>query len=94
MPNVMSFAIALAASKTFLAHHIFNENGQGIVKLLKGDELNKTILNFSPSCSPNIHNLISSVKHCPRKMGPIDSILTLKAFNPYNYIQDNCFPRQ
>jgi len=28
------------------------------------------------------------------KMGSIDSILMLKAFDPYSYIQDNCFPRQ
>jgi hypothetical protein len=27
-------------------------------------------------------------------MGSIDSILTRKAFNPYDYIQDNCVPGQ
>jgi hypothetical protein len=41
MPNVTSSAITLVASKTFLVHHIFNEDEQGIVKLLKGDKLNK-----------------------------------------------------
>ncbi len=85
-PYAMSSAISLVANKTFLSHHLFNEDGQGIVELLKGDKLNETLLKFTPLCSPIICNLISMVKHHPRKMGSIDSILTLKALNPYNYI--------
>jgi len=90
-PNAMSFVIALATNKTLLFCHLFNEDGQGTIKFLKGDKLNETLLKFTPLCSPNIHNLISLIKHCPRKMGSIDSILTFMGFSPYNYIQDSCF---
>jgi hypothetical protein len=32
-------AIALVASKTFLLEHLLNEDGQGLVEVLKGDKL-------------------------------------------------------
>ncbi len=38
-PNAKIFAILLCVSKTFLATHLFNENGDGLVKLLKGEQL-------------------------------------------------------
>jgi hypothetical protein len=76
----------LVVSNTFLSRHLFNEGGQFTIKLLKGGKFNETLLKFIAMCSPNIHNLISLVKHHLGKMGSIDSILTLKALSPYNYI--------
>jgi hypothetical protein len=38
-PNAKIFAILLCVSKTFLATHLFNENGDGLVELLKGEQL-------------------------------------------------------
>jgi hypothetical protein len=35
-PNVKIFVIWLGASKTFLATHLLDENGNGIVELLNG----------------------------------------------------------
>jgi hypothetical protein len=64
------------------------------MELLKGDKLNHTMLKFVPFCSLNIGNFISSFKHHSKNLGFIDSIITLKALSHYNYIQDNCFPRQ
>jgi hypothetical protein len=32
-PDAKIFAIALNASKTFLAHHLFNENGEEFVEI-------------------------------------------------------------
>ncbi len=52
MPNVRSSVISLVVSKTFLFHHLFNEDGQGIVKLLKGDKLNETLLKFTALVFP------------------------------------------
>jgi len=36
-PNAKIFAISLNVSKTFLVTHLFNENGDGLVELLKGE---------------------------------------------------------
>jgi len=94
MPNVTSFVISLATSKTFLSHHLFNEDGEVPMELLKGEKLNQAMLMFVPLCSPNIRNLISSFKHHSRNMGSFDSILMLKFLRPYDYIQDNYFPKQ
>jgi hypothetical protein len=91
MPNAMSSIMTLVVSKTFLFCHLFNEIGQGIVELLKGDKFNETLLEYVPLCPPNIHNLISSIKHCLGNMGSIDSILMFKALSPYDYNHDNCF---
>ncbi len=38
-PNAKIFAILLRVSKTFLATYLFNENGDGLVELLKGEQL-------------------------------------------------------
>jgi hypothetical protein len=40
------FAIALNASKAFLAHHLFNENGEGHVEILQGKKLDKMMDKF------------------------------------------------
>jgi hypothetical protein len=69
-PNSISFVISLAVSKTFLSHHLFNEDGEVHVELLKGEKLNQAMLMFVPLCFPNIRNLISSIKHCPGNMAP------------------------
>jgi hypothetical protein len=37
-PNVTSSTIALVASKTLLFHHLFNEDGEYFVELLKGEK--------------------------------------------------------
>jgi hypothetical protein len=93
MPNATSFAISLIVSKMFLSCHLFNEDGEVLVELLKGEKINQTMSMFLPLCFPNIHNLISSIKHRPRNMGSLDSILALKSLSPYGYIQNNYFPR-
>jgi hypothetical protein len=57
-PTATFFTIALFMSKTFLSRHLFNEDGQGLVELLKGKKLNQTLLKFAPMCFPSICNLI------------------------------------
>ncbi len=94
MPDATSFAISLAVSKMFLFHQVFNEDGESLMEFLKGEKVNQTMLMFIPLCSPNIHNLISSIKHRPGNMGFLDSILIFKSLSPYDYIQDNFFLKQ
>jgi hypothetical protein len=64
------------------------------MEFLKGEKLNQAMLKFIPLCSPNIHNLILSIKHCPGNMGSLDSIFIFKSLSPYDYIQDNFFLKQ
>ncbi len=40
---------------------------------------------------PNVQNLVASFKCCSWSKGYISSILAFKAYNGYDYIQDNCF---
>jgi hypothetical protein len=94
MPNSTSFAKALIVNKTSLYHHLFNENGEGLIELLKGENFNQTMSKFAPLCSFNIHNLIASFKHHLENMSFIDCIIMLKAFSPSNCIQNNYFPGQ
>jgi hypothetical protein len=90
-PTPTSLAIDLFASKTFLSHHLFNEDGsKGPIKLLKSEKLNQ-ILNFIPLCSLGICNQIASLKHCFDNSNSLDYILNLKTLFSYNYIHDNCF---
>jgi hypothetical protein len=49
MPNFTSFAITLIVNKTFL-YHLFNENGEGPIELLKGEKFNQTMSTFAPLC--------------------------------------------
>ncbi len=86
-----TLAIALSMRKTFLSHHLFNEDGEGPMELLKGEKLDQMLLKFTLLCSPGIRNLIISLKHRPGNFGSIDYILKLKALSSYNYIQDNYF---
>ncbi len=39
-------AIALNASKAFLAHHLFNENGKGPVGIFQGEKFDKVMDKF------------------------------------------------
>ncbi len=84
------FAIALNESKAFLAHHLFNENGEGPIEILQGEKLDKMTNKFQPLCFPNIWNLIASFKHNVSTRDPMDNIF-LKSKSPYDYIQDSCF---
>jgi hypothetical protein len=47
-------AITLNFSKAFLAHHLFNENGEGHVEILQGEKLDKVMDKFQLLYSPNI----------------------------------------
>jgi hypothetical protein len=53
----------LNASKTFLAHHLFNENGEGLVEILQGEKLDKVMDKFQTLYSSNIQILIASFRH-------------------------------
>jgi hypothetical protein len=78
-PYATSSTIFLAMSKTFLFHHLFDEDGEVLVELLKGEIFNQAMSMFLPLCSPNICNLISLIKHRPKNMGSLDSILAFKS---------------
>jgi hypothetical protein len=85
-PNATSSTISLVMIKTFLFCHIFNEDGEVLVELLKGEKLNQAMSMFIPLCSPNIRNLISSITHRLGNMGSFYSILSFKPMSPYDYI--------
>jgi hypothetical protein len=89
--NAKFFTITLNASKAFLAHHLFNENGKGPMEILQGEKLDKVMDKFQPMCSPNIRNLIASFKHSGGIKGPMDKILIFKLKSPNDYIQNSCF---
>ncbi len=80
MPNVASSTISLAASTMFLFRHLFNEDGEVPMEVLKDGKLNQTMSMFLPLCYLNIRNLISSIKHRSRNMGFLTSILAFKYF--------------
>jgi hypothetical protein len=52
-------AIVLVASKTFLFEHLLNEDGE----VLKGDKLCQAMDKFILLFSPNVWNLIASLKY-------------------------------
>jgi hypothetical protein len=54
IPNAKIFAIALNASKAFLPHRLFNENGEGPLEILQGEKLDKVMDKFQTFYSPNI----------------------------------------
>jgi hypothetical protein len=91
MPIATTLAMALSTRKTFLFHHLFNEDGQDFVELLKGEKLNQMLLKFIPLCSLDIHNFIISLKHHHGNSNSIECILKLKALFGYDYIQDFFF---
>ncbi len=55
-PDAKNFAIALNASKTFLAHIM----AKNLWKFLQSEKFDKVMDKFQPLCFPNIQNLIAS----------------------------------
>ncbi len=82
-PNTNAFVITLASNKTFLFKHLLNDDNEGHIELLKGKRLHKGMENFFTLCSPNVWNLIASLKHYPAKQGYINNILALKTISFY-----------
>jgi hypothetical protein len=80
------FAISLIVSKTSLVMHLFNNSGNGLVELLKVEQLKHIQVKFSKVSSPSIRNLLVTFKHHSRH-GYIDSTLELKSKSRYDYIQ-------
>jgi hypothetical protein len=87
--TITSLAITLSTNKSFLSHHLFNEDGEGPMELFKVEKLNQTLLKFIHVCSLGICNLIASLKHHPNNLGSLHYILKLKALSGYNYIENN-----
>jgi hypothetical protein len=81
--GAIMLAIALVVGRTFISEHLLNEDGQGLVEILKGDKLHQVMEKFLALFSPNVWNLIVSFKHQPRNKGYVSSILTLKTNNGY-----------
>jgi len=86
MPISTTLAITLSTSKTFLSCHLFNEDGEGHVEVLKGEKLYQTLLKFAPLCFDGICNLIASLKHRLGNLGSIDYIHKLKVLSGYDFI--------
>jgi hypothetical protein len=91
MPIATSLIIVSFANKSFLSHHLFNEDGEGPMELLKSEELNQMLLKFVPLCYLGICNLITSLKHLLDNPGSLEYILKLKALSGYDSIHDSCF---
>lgn len=81
----------LFVNKAFMSQYLFNEDGNNLVEVVKGKQLNNVMDKFIPLKSSNIFNFITSFKHYPTNRGYIDNILLLKFRSHYNYIQYNCF---
>jgi len=81
-------------SKTFLSEHLLNEDGEGPMEVLKGNELCQVMDKFITLSSPNIWNLIASFKYRLGNKRYISGIFALKVNNDYCFIQDSCFLRQ
>jgi hypothetical protein len=63
-PNVKNSTIGFFMSNSFLSQHLFNEDGDNPIELLKGEHLNKVMDNFMPLCFPNICK-VNNVVHAP-----------------------------
>jgi len=85
IPNAKKIAIFLILSIFFGLKHMFNEKNDGIVKILKGNQLKQIHEKFIELNSLNVRNLISMFKPCSGG-GYINNILQLKSKNHYNYI--------
>jgi hypothetical protein len=58
-----ALTIVLVVSKTFLSEHLLNKDGEGPLKVLKGDKLRQVMDKFITLSPPNIHNLVTYFKH-------------------------------
>jgi hypothetical protein len=81
----------LFVSKALMSQYLFNEDGNNLVEVVKGKQLNNVMDKFIPLKSSNIFNFITSFRHYPTNRGYIDNILLLEFRSHYNYIQYNCF---
>lgn len=45
---------------------MLKEDGDDLMELFQGDKLNQLLEKFTKFYSPNIKNLVSSLKHCSR----------------------------
>jgi hypothetical protein len=50
MPISTTLAITLFTIKKFISCHLFNEDGEGPMEVLKGEKLNQTLLKLVPLC--------------------------------------------
>jgi hypothetical protein len=85
------FVISFNVSKTFLAKYLFDDSNNGIVELLKGEQLKHIENKFYELSSPNVCNLVAFFKRHSRG-GYIGNILELKSKSCYDYIQKCGFP--
>ncbi len=86
MPISTTLAITLSISKTFLSRHLFNDDGEGHVEVLKDEKLDQALLKFAPLCFDGICNLIASLKHHLGNLGSIDYIHKLNVLSGYDFI--------
>jgi hypothetical protein len=85
--NICNF---LNHEQMFLVKHMFNEKNDGIVNILKGNQLKQIHEKFIELNSSNVCNMVSMFK--PHSDGSyINNILQLKSKSRDNYIQEYCF---
>ncbi len=92
-PIAKIFAISLSASKSFLAKHLFNVNGDNNCKVFKGHQLKEIQDKFILLSSSHVCNLVALFKNYWGG-GYIDNIFKLKSKSRYNFIQECYFPSQ
>jgi hypothetical protein len=83
----------LSASKSFLAKHLFNVNGDNNCKVFKGHQLKEIQDKFILLSSSHVCNLVALFKNYWGG-GYIDNIFKLKSKSRYNFIQECYFPSQ
>jgi hypothetical protein len=71
-------AIALTISKYFFFEHLLNKDEKGLVEVLKGEKLCQMMDKFMTMFSPNVRNLVASLKHWSCNKGYISSIFILR----------------
>jgi hypothetical protein len=77
--GAIALAIALVASINFLSKHQLNEDGEGLVEVLKGNVLCLVTDKFIVLSSPHIQNLVASFKHRLGNRRYVSSIFIIKA---------------
>jgi fructose-1-phosphate kinase PfkB-like protein len=66
------------SKQNLLIKHLFNEDGEGPVEVLKGNKLHQVMDKFMTLCCPNIRNLEALFKHHLDNKEYIDNIVALK----------------
>jgi len=64
--------------QNLMAKHLFNEDGEGPMEVLKGNKLHQVMDKFMTLCCPNIKNLEALFKHHLDNKGYIDNIVAPK----------------